>query len=411
MKIFISQHYSRNKGNVSLLFTLVEAIKNQFPDADIIVSSFDPIDTRKTFGYNTCEWPFITRKIVDAKKLNKLITAFTEVCFVTMYAFFAILIRFKIIKASNLKGRFVVLKEIQTSNIIISPGGHLFTNYNKIVPVFAHFFPCFLSFVMKKPFVVMAQTIGPFFGIWKVPAQLMTKFVLKNADIVTIRDSNSFENISKLNVKIKDIRQTNELVFLYPGNNSVNESRTTNKLGFTFHHIYYKRWMTKEDYVGKMVNFINKVNQDFNFEILFISMEKTIENKSDIPLLKEIRSKLDNQSNIEIVTISKSSNELLSVFESLNFLIATKTHSVVYGLLKCIPTLAIAYEKKTDDFMACFNQEDLSIPLSEFEVGDAFARFERMVKREVEIKNTIKENLVSVQSKALENINLLMKYT
>lgn len=410
MKIFFSQHYSRNKGNISLLYTMVEVTKKQFPDAEIVVSSFDPEDTSKTFGYKSCEWPFPTRKIVDAKRLNKAIAVFIEIFYLSISTLIAVLIRYKFINAKKLKGRFTPLKEIYESNIVVSPGGHLFTNYNKIAGVFAHFFPCFLSKIMKKPYAVMAQTIGPFFGLWELPAKTLTKFVLKNADLVTIRDSNSFEQISKLKIEIKDIRKTNELVFLYPDNENFSASKVKNKLGFTFHHIYYKRWMTKGEYIDKMVKFINKINAHYNFEISFISMEKTIESKSDIPLLKEIRSKLDKQSNIEIITISQSPNELLSVFESLDFLVATKTHSVVYGLRKCIPTLAIAYEKKTDDFMRDFNQEYFSIPLSEFDAEDAYVRFGEMVSREIEIKNMIKKNLVSVQQKALENINLLINY-
>lgn len=68
MKIFISQHYSRNKGNVSLLYTLVETIKKTYPKVEVVVSSFDPTDSAHQFGYKTCEWPFPTRRIVDAKK-------------------------------------------------------------------------------------------------------------------------------------------------------------------------------------------------------------------------------------------------------------------------------------------------------------------------------------------------------
>lgn len=410
MKIFISQHYSRNKGNISLLYTLVETIKKEFPNCEITVSSFEPTDTEKTFGYKTCEWPFISRKIADAHGIGKYMATLAELVYVIIIVITALLIRFNLLRLKKGNGRFEALREISESNVVISPGGHLFTNYNKIVPVFAHFFPCFLSVMMKKPYIVMAQTIGPFFGFWKLPAQILTRFVLRHADLVTIRDSNSFEQISALNIKIKDIRQTNELVFLYPENEPVEKSMEMIKLGFTFHHIYYRRWMNKEDYIKRMSDFINKINNRFNYTISFISMEKTVENKSDIPLLQEIKSKLDKQGNVEIITISKNPNELLSVFESLNFLVATKTHSVVYGLRKCIPTLAISYEKKTDDFMKYFNQEFFSVTLSDFNADLAYEKFEQMVEKEILIKKQICDCLKSVQTNALENIKLLEKY-
>ena len=60
--------------------------------------------------------------------------------------------------------------------------------------------------------------------------------------------------------------------------------------------------------------------------------------------------------------------------------------------------------------MGYFNQKEFSIPLSAFNADDAFKRFEKMVLTKVEIKNMLKDNLDSVQTKALENINLLSKY-
>lgn len=167
-----------------------------------------------------------------------------ELFYIILSILISFFIRFKFINPQKFNGRFNTLKEMHESNVVISPGGHLFTNYNKFVSVFAHFFPCFLSVIMKKKYVVMAQTIGPFFGTWKYPAQMLTKFVLKKAEIVTIRNRNSFDQIDKLNIKINDLRLTNEIVFLFPENIEKTKSDSINlkkKLGFTFHHIYYKR--------------------------------------------------------------------------------------------------------------------------------------------------------------------------
>ena len=413
MKIFISQHYSRNKGNVSLLYTLVETIKKTYPNEEVVVSSFDPTDTALQFGYNTCEWPFPTRRITDAKKIKKITVSFVELSYIILSILISFLIRFKFINPKTLNGRFNTLKQMYESNVIISPGGHLFTNYNKFVPVFAHFFPCFLSVIMKKKYVVMAQTIGPFFGKWKYPGQTLTKFVLRKADIVTIRDRNSLKQIDMLNVKIKDLKLTNEIVFLFPENvekpksNSLNKKKT---LGFTFHHIYYKRWMNKEDYIKRMVTFLDNINANYDFDIQFISMEKDVNNKSDLALLNEIKILLKNNKNIEIISIPQNSVKLLDVFGNLNYLVATKTHSVVYGLRMGIPTLAIAYEKKTDDFMEDFNQKELSIPLSSFNPNYAFSKLSDLINREDEIKKEIKNKLTNVQAKSFENIKLLSKY-
>ena len=94
----------------------------------------------------------------------------------------------------------------------------------------------------------------------------------------------------------------------------------------------------------------------------------------------------------------------LPFFAGLDFLVATKTHSVIYGLRYGIPTLAIAYQRKTDDFMREFNQETFSIPLASFDPDEAFSFFVRLVKQSAEIHRQLQDRLTAVQNKSLENI-------
>jgi colanic acid/amylovoran biosynthesis protein len=101
---------------------------------------------------------------------------------------------------------------------------------------------------------------------------------------------------------------------------------------------------------------------------------------------------------------------LLNIFANLDYLVATKTHSVVYGLRKCIPTLAIAYEKKTDDFMKDFQQEDFSVQLSTFNSEHAFNVFSNLVEKDLDVKNTIQNKLAEIQARSFENIELLSRF-
>ena len=264
---------------------------------------------------------------------------------------------------------------------------------------------------MKTPYVVIAQTIGPFFGFWAWPCRLLTGFVLNHAAHVTVRDDNSLETIAECHFRPALLKRLNEIVFLYPEKDSVQVEKLQPILrscvGITFHHIYYRRWMTEEDYMARMVKFINLIIRHYGVLVKFISMEDSSSGRGDLPLLREIRSRLDTPEDVEIVDLPMDPRELLRFFGQMDFVVATKTHSVVYGLRQCIPTLAIAYDRKTEDFMHDFNQSDFSVNLSTFDPDDAFTRFGRLVENTQSIREELIDRLSEIQRQSLENINII----
>ncbi|MDY6839545.1 MAG: polysaccharide pyruvyl transferase family protein [Thermodesulfobacteriota bacterium] len=410
-RILVSQHYSRNMGNVSLLYTLVEALKEELPEAKITVGSFEPDETRKLFDYDCCEWPFVTRHLVDRKGAKRVLAGLVELSLIVMQIMAAVAVRLRFAKVEQLRGRLRPLGIICESDVVISPGGHLFTSFNPFIGVCAHFFPCFLAWIVETPYVVIGQTLGPFFGLWRHPDAMITSFLLRKASYVSTREYSSFENLGEYGIPTEKIKKTSELVFLYPEEPKDGEKAVANDqaevLGITFHHIYYKYWMTTEDYVQRMSDFLRRVTDRFDFSVKFISMEKSYKGRGDGSLLKLIKSRLPEELDIELVNVDMGAKKVLDIFGGLDFLCATKTHSVVYGLRKAVPTLAVAYDPKTLEFMKEFHVERYSIPLKDFDSEEAYKRFSELVMNKNRVKRELASALPRVQMEALANIHAI----
>ena len=241
----------------------------------------------------------------------------------------------------------------------------------------------------------------------------MVRYLLKHADYVSVRDVNTLETLRQIGVDTESVHKTNELVFLFPqesvGINPIQGLAYPEKptLGITFHHIYYRKFMTKDTYVHHMRRFVDGVIEQHGFNVVFISMESAKEGKGDISLLMEIREQLEFPEQVTIANVSMDPRDLLGLFASLNFLVATKTHSVVYGLRMGIPTLAIAYARKTSDFMLDFDQSSFNIPLERFDPNDALERFSRLVAQKDTAKVRLDESIKRIQAQAQENINAI----
>jgi len=176
--VLISQHYSRNKGNVSLLYAFVESLKQRFSQVRIVVGSFEPEETHELFGYECCEWPFRTRAMADAHGVWKVILGVMQIGSLASQIVLAVLLRCRLIRPSWLRGPFAPLRIIAESDLVVSPGGHLFTSLNHFVGVWAHFTPCLLATLVGTPYAVVAQTLGPCYGMWRRPSIWLIRFLV-----------------------------------------------------------------------------------------------------------------------------------------------------------------------------------------------------------------------------------------
>ncbi len=407
MRVYIAGHYSRNKGNVTLLYVMVSLLEKIPGITELVISSFEPANTRKIYSWPCVEWPFNFRSTTDAKGIHKILEGMWMLLKGSGLALLAILVKMRLMSRKTCYNLSSSLKAIGTSDLLISPGGHMFTNYNHFPGITAHFFPCFLAYHLGVEFMIMSQTIGPFFGRWKYPSVQMTKYLLRRASYVAVRDSNSLETLKELGERPKQLEKSNETVLLFPYERS---SDTTDakkahdefRVGFTFHHIYYKRWMSDSDYIERMVKFIDLINQDNLMEIDFIVMDQSAGGKGDKSILELIHAAVKHPDRIRLVDLDMDPREIIRYYDSLDALVATKTHSVVYGLRCAVPTLGIAYERKTEDFMRDFHQSEYCIRLSEFDPYVAARRMSSIIENREEITNVLHARLEVLQAEALK---------
>jgi len=413
-KIVIFNHYSANKGNLSLLYTLVENIKTEVPDSSVEVSSFNPGDTEEMFGYRAFEWPFIFRKIANARGVSRIFFALYELTLSLLPVIISLMVRIRLLKPEKLRGRLLIVRKIYESDICVVPGGHLFTNLNHFTGIYCYFLSCLLTRILGRKYVVIGQSLGPFFGFFRYFTVLLTRYVVSRASYVSVRDEASFNRLRRNGIDTDGIAKTSEIVFMFPLKDikdyemELDINRDNPTLGITIHHLYYKRWMSTEDYVNRVSSFIDMVKRKFNYNVLFISMEKERKKKSDVPLIKSIISELEDSDG---VSIAQSPNidprYTLNLIQKIDYLYATKTHSVAFGLLSAIPTLAISYDQKTRDFMKEFDLESYCINLKDFTSEKGFDTFSEIVRNSESIKNDIISNLDTVRELAKRNVRIL----
>lgn len=75
------------------------------------------------------------------------------------------------------------------------------------------------------------------------------------------------------------------------------------------------------------------------------------ENEGDLQACYEIYSHQDNKQNLSLLNYSQNLNEIIEVFQSAEFVIGTRFHSVVMALKTETPVYPIVYESKTEQLL------------------------------------------------------------
>jgi len=379
--VLIVQNYNINKGDTSVVQAMKESLNEAYPELKIYLTSYEPEKAEKEYGVKSARW------LLDYSLIKKSNSFFKKACRLVNEAVWLV---YSWIWAHlfslNVVGRnYIPAKRKKTidfyldADAVILPGGHFFTTLNRFPVVFSHYYSMWFAHKLGKQTMIYAQTIGPFNGFFGKISYLLTKNALRFCDKVTVREADSlrYDILDKMIL-------TGESVFLkknaQEGSEAISKYRDKDKLvGITIHHIYYSQFFSRSEYVQIMGNLLNKVISKYGYDVLFIPMESfRNEEAGDRKMIEDIRSQIDKKDKTKVVKGDLSPEETEELISAVDVFIGTKTHSIVYGLKNCVPTISIAYQEKSNEFMKSFNVRENSIDLKSLNENKFMAIFDRV---------------------------------
>jgi len=412
-RLLIVQSYNANKGNSSVIHAMKRTLLAGWPDLCIALTAYDPNKAQQEYGLESSDWLIDLRRIKLAKaKALKGLYIICEGLWILYSMLWLIISRIGLhLPVPRFKKKTIQL--YLRSNVVVLPGGHLFTNLNSFITNLAHFYGLFFAVGLKKRCMIYAETIGPFFGIWGPISFLLTRFLLKKVDAVSVRDKNSLQYCRGL----KNVYLTAECVFGLETDRSLAEhlpdvvrmeSDGRLRVGATIHHIFYRRFFSHAQYVALMAAIFDRIIADFDAEILVIPMEDSCHGGGDRPIIREMIGAMKEAQHIHVLEGDHDCILTSSVLARMDIFIGTKTHSIVYGLKSSVPTISISYHDKANEFMEMFGMLDHAINLKELTVEALLGIFRKVVQNRAQIADIQQKALNRIRHDALENNKLLM---
>lgn len=410
-QLLIIQNYNPNKGDSSVITAMLESLKLE--GLNIELTSFDPSKAISEYNVHAVNWLVSYKNVKLARsKFRKLICLLSEILWV-LYSFLWIILFRLGVRLWLPSSKKEIVDAYLKCDVVVLPGGHFFTNLNKFPQVFSHFWGLYFAKLLRKKTMIYAQTIGPFYGVFGPISHKMTNFLVNHTDIVTVREKESFEKYENY----PNVFLTAETVFFLENKSTsiaypeIEIIKKTNRpiVGVTIHHIYYKRFYSKEQYIALMSSIFDIIIYRYKCSVLLIPMESKSIGVADRELAHEMRNMMSNKDSFYIIENDYQSSDTASIISQCNIFVGTKTHSIVYGLKYYVPTLAIAYQQKSTEFMRSFNVVENSIRLDELNVERFFSVFDRIFNDVERYQQIQKEAHQKVIEDAGKNNILLMK--
>ena len=393
MKVLIINQCSTNKGDRAVLyFVLRELARNGINQVTVSASNPQYWKERPDFpdiNVRVIPWGWDNSRKKDVGFCSKVIHRILKVILKRR-------INFPLVRNALIRGkhpwylRFLVnrqfVKAIKKADIVISTGGHHITTMFVHDAASPQIFDMAAALLYKKPLLLWSQSIGPFkFKSHK--SWLMVQKILSSAARIFIRDEDSAEKIKKMRVSLEHVSKTYESVF---GLCDIVKSRTKPSerplvMGVSVY--VHTRANRPKEYKKNTYCFASLINHatQAGYKVRFFPMELQ---GTDRDFIEAVINKVNKEENCEIVEDFPGTSDHINAISQCRLFVGHKTHSQIFSLVAATPLLAIAYHKKTEDFMVQYG-------LEEYCITDAQISAEKLI----ELFDKINDNLDAINQK------------
>jgi polysaccharide pyruvyl transferase WcaK-like protein len=366
MNVLVINQCSTNKGDRAVLYFVLRQLKANGIE-QVTVSASHPEYWRDKPDFpdsavKVVPWGWDVSRKKDAGLPGKIIHLFWKVKLPRW-------IHFPLLRNAVLTGRrpwylrFLVHKEflrvLLEADLVISTGGHHLTTIIAKSIRTPQVFDMAAALLYGKPLLLWSQSIGTF--DFKSPAdKSMVQKILSDARQILIRDETSEREIQKLAVSPEHVSKTRESVFgLYDIVKSRTQpSKRQNILGISVWTGNKHSPQAWEHYMQSFAALIDHAIESGGYNVRFFPMEMQ---GADRPCIEEIIKCVHRKDNCEIVEDFPGTAEHINAVAQCKIFAGHKTHSQIFSLVAATPLLAVAYHKKTEDFMAQFGLEKYCI--------------------------------------------------
>lgn len=314
-----------------------------------------------------------------------------------------------------------VLKVINDAHCFMAlSGGDSFSDIYGLRRLIYVALPQILALMMKKPLILLPQTVGPFNSKLSIK---LAKYILSNAVLVYTRDRESIKDIEKC---IAAKATNDRFRFCYDVGFALTPRATKMIKDLEFSYIprplvglnisgllYTKKSNT---HFGLNVNY-SKLVEDIIHQLIRIKGASILliphvfgpdeDSESDVPVCKKIYEKLKELYPNKLFTIKcdYDQSEIKHIIGKCDFFIGSRMHSCIAAVSQSIPAVSISYSKKFLGVMGAVGIEECVADPKMLDSNQILSRINQAFDSRFELKQRIEMKLPEIKLKLINMVS------
>ncbi len=414
-KITITNAYTwYNKGDAGILLGIVNTLKKIYGyDIEINILSFTPDEDRKRYCNDNCiknvESSILNPFPFKHSKIGKLIAI---IKLIVKMIYLTVMMKFSMKKLIKKDRSFNLMSE---SDIIVVCGGGFLGG--KKFDSLMHLFQIYANTKFNKPVVMMGTSIEP---IKNRIIKHYTESVLLKVDYIYAREKITYEYLSNFMLKekytlipdmafmLEDIEEESTLISEFKKKYSVIFGITVRK--WNFPNLQTSSEDAMERYMNSIADVMLELAKNDNVGFVFVP-QVIVAHADDTDVAKSIREKIPKEYRDSFLILDNdlSPVEIKSLIGNFDYFIGTRMHSNIFATSMKVPTVAIAYEKKTNGIMETVGLQDYLVEIDEITFEDLMGKIGEMVKNGKLLQQKLGETIPMLRSEIMNKMEQVMK--
>jgi colanic acid/amylovoran biosynthesis protein len=371
--VLTGTYNSCNKGDAAMELGALQGIAQLYPGSEVtILSPFPDLDL-----------PFYAPVAVERCNRRQLVRGTWGL----LRAFIWRALAGERTKADWLLGP--EFQRVRDADLVVDLSGDMLTEDYGVHVAYSHYIPLLRARVLGRPYVVCAQSIGPFrYTRW------LARYLLNGAATVTTRDAISRDYLQRIGVSSRRVEWTADLAFLMtpaPAERADAILRTEGLvrdgrpiLGVSVSRLIESHYRSRNpgarslDFLAMMKHVIERTARKHSARVVLVPHVTGPTLGKDDRLISAALKELLGQS----VTASSligdyRPEELKAIIGRCSVFLGARMHANIAALSSCVPTVALSYSHKTPGIMSSCGVGEFVAPIetaSEDSLGSLVSR-------------------------------------
>jgi polysaccharide pyruvyl transferase CsaB len=247
--------------------------------------------------------------------------------------------------------------------------------------------------------MLFAQGIGPIRSRFM---RLLTRLVVNRADVITVRDRDSAEELARMGVPAAKVEVTADPVLMLNPESKVMGKAILTEAGLDPYKpiigVSVREWPDNQRCLKQLAAALGKLSEEYNAQIAILPLQVS-KDLADSKLLQSYLPKIRNR--VALLQGDYSTEEFLSVIGSFRLLIGMRLHALIFAAVMKVPLMAISYDPKVDSFLKAIEAQAVGT-VETLDAGNVEKAAEELWGRKPQLQE---EHLVAMRKLAQSTVS------